>query len=125
MSQQCALAAQKADCCLGCNERNTASRLREVILPLCSVLGRPHLEYCIQMQSPRYSRDMDLLECVQRRATKMIKGMEQLSYEDRLRELGLFSLQKRRLPGDVIAAFQYLTGNERKEGDRLFKQGLV
>ena len=44
VSQQCALAAQKADCCLGCNERNTASRLREVILPLCSGLVRLHLE---------------------------------------------------------------------------------
>ena len=73
------------------------SRLREVNLPLCSVLMRPHLEYCIQMWSPQYRTDMDLLKCVQKRVTKMIQNTEHLSYENRLRELGLFSLKKRRL----------------------------
>ena len=62
-----------------------ASRLREFILLLCSALVRPRLEYCIQMWSPQYRRDVDLLEHVQRRASKMIQAMEHLSYEDRLR----------------------------------------
>ena len=52
----------------------------------------------------------------------MIHIMEHLSYEDRLRELGLFSLEKRRLPGAVTAAFQYLKGSYRKEGDKLFSE---
>ena len=62
-----------------------ARRSREVILPLCSALVRPRLEYCFQMWSPQYRRDMDLLECTQRRATKMVQGVGHLSYEDRLR----------------------------------------
>mgnify|MGYP001861274406 CR=1 FL=1 len=64
---------------------------------------------------------MDLLEHVQRRATKVIQGMEHLSY-NRLRQLGMFSLQNRRLQCDLIAAFQYLKWSYRKEGDRLFSR---
>jgi len=52
----------------------------------------------------------------------MIRGLEHLSYEDKLRQLGLFSLEKRRLRGDLIAAFQYLKGAYRKDGDNIFSR---
>ena len=77
-SQPCALAAQKANCILGCTKRSVASRAREVILSLCSKLVRPHLEYRIRMWSPRYRRDVDLLEHIHRTTTEMIQGMEHL-----------------------------------------------
>jgi len=100
--------SRKANCILGCIQSSVTSRLREVILPFCSTLVRPHLESCIQLWSPQHREDMDLLEWVQRSAMKMIGGLEHLSCEQKLGELGLFSPGKRWLWGDAIAAFKYL-----------------
>jgi len=83
VSKQCVLAAQKANCILACMKRSVASRSREVILHLYSALLRPHLEYCVQMQSSQYRRDVGLLENDQR-TTKMIQEMEAIPVEDRL-----------------------------------------
>ncbi|PKU41967.1 hypothetical protein llap_7729 [Limosa lapponica baueri] len=122
MSQKCALTAQKANCILGCIKTSVASRSREVILPLCSTLVRPHLECRVQLWSPQNRKDMDLLERIPMRASKTIWGLEHLSCEERLRELGLFGLEKTRLWGDLIVAFQYLKGACKKDENTLFSR---
>ena len=84
MSQQCTLTAKTTTSILGCIRRSAASRSRKVILPLCSAVVRPHLECWVQFWAPQCKRDTDILKRVRQRATKMTKGLERLSYEERL-----------------------------------------
>ena len=120
MSQQCALVAKKAGGMVGRMKRSVASRAREVILPLCCALIRPQLEYCIQVWAPWYKTDGDLLERVQQKATKMIEGLEHLPGVESLRDLGLFSLEERRLRGDLNNVSKYLKRGSQKDMASIF-----
>ena len=94
-SHPCALAARRANSTLGHVRHSTTSRSEEGIVSLCSALVQPQLESCVQFWAPQFEKDVKALECVQRRATKLVRGLEGMFCEEQLRTLGLSSLEKR------------------------------
>ena len=102
VSEQCGIAALKGNQILGLVRRTIMYKEKQLIVPLYKVIVRPHLEYCIQVWRPYRRKDIDKLDRIQRRATKMIPELRDLSYESRLLQCGLTTLETWRLRGDQI-----------------------
>ena len=119
-SQQCSEVVKKANTIVGLIGRSFEHKTKDVIITLYNSLVRPHLEYCVQAWCPYYQKDIDKLERIQRRVTKMIPCLRNKSYEDRLKELNLFSLTKRRLRGDLIQVFKIIKGVDNMNCNKYF-----
>ena len=106
VSSQCAKVVKTANKILGFIKRTFVTRDVNTIRSLYKSLVRPHLEYCVQAWRPWLKKDIELIEGVQHRATKIINGFNNLSYEQRLAAIGLTTLETRRLRGDLIEVFK-------------------
>ena len=105
---------------LGMIRRNITYKEKSLIIPLYKAIVRPHLEYCIQAWNPHLRKDVDMLEQIQRGATKLIPGLRDLTYEERLKECRLTTLETRRLRGDQIEVFKILNGYENIDSNIFF-----
>ena len=121
VSEQCGIAASKGNQILRLIRRTIKYKENQLIVPLYKAIVRPHLEYCIQAWRPYRKKDIDKLERIQRRATKMIPELRVLSYENRLLQCGLTTLETRRLRGDQIEVFKIVNGYEYVDRNMFFK----
>ena len=123
-SQQCSEIIKRANKIIGLIGRSFECKSKTVILTLYTSLVRPLLEYCVQAWCPYYQKDIDKLERVQRRVTKIIPSLRNKSYEERLEELNLFTLSQRRLRGDLIQAFKIIKGIDNMDCSKYFTLDL-
>ena len=120
-SSQCVAAANSANKILGMINRTIVNKDTRIILKLYQSLVRPKLEYCIQAWRPYLQKDIDLMEKVQRRATRMMTKDKNLSYHDRLKKFGLTTLETRRLRGDLIEVFKFFKGYYNVDFNKFFQ----
>jgi len=102
-------------------KRNFQDKSKETVMPLYKSLVRPHWEYWCQVWSPYLSKDINLVQGVQRRGTKLIKDIKHLSYDERLENLGLSSLTTRRVTSDLIQSFKIINGIDKVDKSLFFE----
>ena len=120
-SAQSVKSANRAMSVLRMVKRNFPKIDREDFAVLYKTYIRPHMEYCVQAWSPYMVKDIEVLEKVQRRATKCVVGMKSKTYEERLKLLKLTTLERRRQRGDLIEVYKILTGKEDIDSSCLFQ----
>jgi len=121
-SMQCQKSAAKARRIIGMVRRNFKRLDKKDFLLLYKTYIRPHIEYCVQSWSPQLNKDIKHLERVQKAATELVSSMKKLSYDERLKRLGLTTPQKRRARGDLIEVYRIVTGRERIAKEQFFGQ---
>ncbi|XP_077977558.1 uncharacterized protein LOC144433123 [Glandiceps talaboti] len=119
-NQHCAAAAKKANRALGIIKRNITYKSKFVIMKVFNSLVRPHIEYAVRFWNPYLKKDSELLEKVQRRATKLIPELRHLTYVERPEALSITTLEQRRLRGDLIQVFRFLKGFDKIDQSVLF-----
>jgi hypothetical protein len=124
VSNQCIKAAKKGNQILGLIRRTITCRSKEIIVRLYKSLVRPHLEYCIQAWRPHLVKDTEVLEKVQRRATRMIRECTGKTYDERLTMVGLTTLECRRVRADLLEVFKILKGYEGVEEQLFFSRHI-
>ena len=120
---QCISANNRANRVLGFITRSISKRSVDVILRFHLGLVKPHLDYAVQFWFPYYRMDINKLETVQRRMTKIFQGIRNLTYKDRLKHLNLHSLERRRLRGDLIEVFQWVKSFNKRDINVVLSQG--
>jgi len=118
MHQQRAFVVNKTNGILGCIKKRIASRWKEVILPLYLAMVKPHVESCVQFWALQFKRDMNVWKRNQRRATKMMRGLEHLPYEERL--TGTVQPGEKQAQGDLKSVYKYLKGGCKQDKARPF-----
>ena len=120
-SEQCSEAVKSANRTLGMIKRNITYKSKDVIVRLYKALVRPKLEYCVQAWRPFLRRDIDNLEKVQHRASKLINECRDLNYKDRLTTMGLITLEDKRTRGDMIEVFKIINGIDNLDSNNILR----
>ncbi len=120
VGRQCAEAAKKGNRILGMINRAFSCKSTFIVKKLYKSLVRPHLDFCVQAWRPHLKKDIEVLEKVQRRATRMVDGYKGMEYEERLKRIGLTKLELRRERADMLEVFKILKGMEGLDRDHFF-----